>query len=75
MPPGDSSAGRRASDSALGAALLLGPLALALLGLFGWLMLLAVATVALTIFASARRADRLPRRHSGKGGRWAVPRP
>ena len=59
----------------IGAAVVLGPLALALLGLFGWLLLMVVVTAALTGFATARRADRLPR-HGDRGSRRvAVPEP
>lgn len=58
----------------LGGAVVAGPLALALLGLFGWLLLVAVLTVGLTAFAVARRAGRLPHR-PGRGRPWALPRP
>ena len=62
---------RERAGVAIGAGVVLGPLALALLGLFGWLLVLAVVTVALTLFAAARRADRLPRRRRA-GGRLAA---
>ena len=57
---------------ALGGAVVVGPLSLALLGPFGWLLLLAVLTIGLTAFAIARRSGRLPHR---PGGPWALPRP
>jgi hypothetical protein len=50
-----------------GAAILLGPLALALLGVFGWLLLLAILTVAMTVFAAAGGTDRLRRRENDRG--------
>jgi len=59
---------------ALGGAVVVGPLSLVLLGLFGWLLLVAVLTVGLTAFAVARRAGRLPHR-SGASRFWALPRP
>ena len=58
----------------LGAAVVLGPLALAGLGLFGWLVLIAGLTVTLTVYAIARRGERLSRRLGGSGP-WALPRP
>ena len=65
---------RERTGIVLGAAVVMGPLALAALGPFGWLLLLAVLTVALTVFGIARRAGRLTR-HPDAGGRWALPRP
>ena len=58
----------------LGAAVVMGPLALAALGLFGWLLLIAVLTVALTAYATVRRGGRIARR-PGPRGPWALPRP
>lgn len=63
---------RERAGMVTGAAVVLGPLALALLGLFGWLLLVAIVTVALTLFAAARRADRLPHRRVDRR-RVAVP--
>ncbi len=65
---------RERTGMVLGAAVVLGPLALAALGLFGWLLMIAGLTLALTVYAIARRSDWLPRRSRG-GGPWALPRP
>ena len=65
---------RERAGMVLGAAVVMGPLALATLGLFGWLLLIAVLTVALTAYAIARRGGRLTRR-PGPGGPWVLPRP
>ncbi len=61
---------RERAGMVLGAAVVLGPLALAALGLFGWLLMIA----ALTAYAVARRGDRVARRRGGNGP-WALPRP
>ncbi|CAA9482249.1 MAG: hypothetical protein AVDCRST_MAG38-2111 [uncultured Solirubrobacteraceae bacterium] len=58
----------------LGASVGIGPLALAALGLFGWLLLIAALTVGLTTYAVARRSSRLTRPR-GPGRSWALPRP
>jgi hypothetical protein len=57
----------------LGGALLLGPLALSLLGLFRWLLLLCIAGLGVTVLATARRVARW-QRHRDESGPWAVPR-
>ena len=57
----------------VGAAVVVGPLALAALGLFGWLVLIAGLTTALTVYALVRRDERLPRRLGGSGP-WVLPR-
>ena len=58
----------------LGAAVVIGPLALAALGLFGWLLLISGLSAALTAFAFARRGGRLPRRPRARAP-WALPPP
>ena len=65
---------RERAGMVLGAAVVVGPLALAAVGLFGWLLLIAALTTTLTAYASARRSGRFPRRPRGSG-RWALPRP
>ncbi|CAA9479912.1 MAG: hypothetical protein AVDCRST_MAG65-1380 [uncultured Solirubrobacteraceae bacterium] len=65
---------RERAGMVVGAAMVLGPLALAALGLFGWLLLIAALTLAITAYALARRGERLPRR-AGRSGPWALPRP
>ena len=65
---------RERAGMVVGAAMVLGPLALAALGPFGWLLLIAALTLALTAYALARRGVRLPRR-PGRSGPWALPRP
>ena len=65
---------RERAAGVLGSAVVLGPLALAGLGLFGWLLLIAGLTVALTVYATARHGERLSRRPGGSG-QWALPRP
>ncbi len=65
---------RERAGMVLGAAVVVGPLALAALGLFGWLMLIAALTLAFTAYAVARRGDR-PARRRGGSGPWALPRP
>ena len=65
---------RERAGMVLGAAVVIGPLALAALGLFGWLLLIVALTAAVTVYAFVRRSGRLERR-SGAGGRWALPRP
>ncbi|CAA9486918.1 MAG: hypothetical protein AVDCRST_MAG69-1130 [uncultured Solirubrobacteraceae bacterium] len=65
---------RERAGIALGGAVVAGPLALALIGLFGWLLLVALLTVGLTAFALVRRAGRIPQRPGG-GRPWALPRP
>ena len=65
---------RERAGMVLGGAVVMGPLALAALGLFGWLLLIAVLTVALTAYAIVRRSGRLTRR-PGPRGPWALPRP
>jgi len=64
---------RERAGVATGAGVVLGPLALALFGLFGWLLMLAVVTVALTVFAWGRRSQRLS--HRRPGGRLAAHEP
>ena len=65
---------RERAGMVLGAAVVLGPLALAALGLFGWLLMIAALTAVITAYAFARRDGRRPRRPSGSGP-WALPRP
>ena len=64
---------RDRAGMALGGGLLLGPLALSLVGLFGWLLVLCVATVSLTAVAAVRRAART-QRDDDEHGHWALPR-
>ena len=65
---------RERAGTVLGGALVAGPLALAALGLFAWLLLVTVLTAALTAYAIVRRHRRLPGQRGGRSP-WALPRP
>ena len=65
---------RERAGMVVGAATVLGPLALAALGPFGWLLLIAGLTAALTLYAFVRRGARRTRRR-GENRSWALPRP
>ena len=66
---------RERAGMVLGGAVILGPLALAAFGLFGWLLLIAALTAGLTAYALARRGRWLSRRERAHGNFWALPRP
>lgn len=59
--------GRERLAVVLGGSVVLGPLALAVLGFFGWLLLVIVVALALIVFAVARHAGLLP-------GHWRLPK-
>ena len=65
---------REQAGMVLGAAVVVGPLALAALGPFGWLLLIAGLTAVVTAYALTRRGNRLARRPRSSGF-WALPRP
>ncbi len=54
--------GRERVAIVLGGSVLLGPLALAVLGFFGWLLLVIIIALTLIAFAVGRHAGLLPRR-------------
>jgi hypothetical protein len=65
---------RERAGMVAGGAVVVGPIALATLGLFGWLLLIAALTAALTAYAVARRSARFSRRVGGRNP-WVLPPP